>query len=246
MGAIAGPAGEGKGGGSEGARPLIAAFGVSRAYRLGDAAVPAVDGVSIAIRPGEFVALQGPSGSGKTTLLNLLGLLDRPDAGRVEVGGADAGSFSESERSDSRRDRFGFVFQTFNLIAVLSAEENVAFPMALAGVSREERSRRVRELLVSVGLSGKEGVRPDLLSGGERQRVAIARALANRPDVVFADEPTANLDSRTAEGILDLMREACAGSGTAFLFATHDPRVVARARRVVSLHDGRIESDVTR
>jgi putative ABC transport system ATP-binding protein len=205
-----------------------------------------VDDVSIAIRPGEFVALQGPSGSGKTTLLNLLGLLDRPDTGRVEVAGADAGGLSENERSDARRDRFGFVFQTFNLIAVLSAEENVAFPMALAGVPGPERAERARELLDSVGLSDKRGVRPDLLSGGQRQRVAIARALANRPDVVFADEPTANLDSRTAEGILDLMREACDRSGAAFLFATHDPRGVARARRVVSLHDGRIESDLSR
>jgi putative ABC transport system ATP-binding protein len=228
------------------APPLVAAFEVSRSYRLGAALVPAVRGVSLAIRRGEFVALQGPSGSGKTTLLNLLGVLDRPDAGRVEVGGTDAGSLPENERSDLRRDRFGFVFQTFNLIAVLTAEENVAFPMLLAGAGSEERARRARELLARVGLAEKYRVRPDLLSGGERQRVAIARALANRPDVIFADEPTANLDSHTAEGILDLMREACESDGVAFLFATHDPRVVARARRVVLLHDGRIESDVER
>jgi len=232
--------------GAAAASPLVAARGVSRFYRLGASVVPAVQDVSLAISRGEFVALQGPSGSGKTTLLNLLGLLDRPDQGEIDIAGVEAGGLPEDARSDLRRDRFGFVFQTFNLIAVLSAEENVAYPMVLAGVPASERSKRARELLDAVGLAGKYGVRPDLLSGGQRQRVAIARALANRPDVVFADEPTANLDSHTAEGILDLMREVCASGGVAFLFATHDPRVVARARRVVSLHDGRIESDVTR
>jgi putative ABC transport system ATP-binding protein len=225
---------------------LVAAHEASRFYRLGTSVVPAVQDVSLSIRRGEFVALQGPSGSGKTTLLNILGLLDRPDQGYVEVGGADAGNLSENERSDLRRDRFGFVFQTFNLIAVLSAEENVAYPMILRGIAASEREKRARELLDAVGLSGKYGVRPDLLSGGQRQRVAIARSLANRPDVVFADEPTANLDSHTAEGILELMREVCESGGVAFLFATHDPRVVARARRVVLLHDGRVESDVRR
>ena len=205
--------------------------------------VPAVRSVTLSIGAGEFVALQGPSGSGKTTLLNLLGLLDWPDEGTVSIGGADAGMLSEDDRSDLRRDRFGFVFQTFNLIAVLSAEENVAYPMALAGVDAGGRRARARELLDAVGLSEKVGVRPDLLSGGQRQRVAIARALANRPAVVFADEPTANLDSHTAEEILDLMREISDTSGVAFLFATHDPRVVARARRVITLHDGAVEQD---
>jgi putative ABC transport system ATP-binding protein len=226
--------------------PLVAALDASRFYRLGTSVVPAVQGVSLSIRRGEFVALQGPSGSGKTTLLNLLGLLDRPDRGQIEVGGVDAGNLTENGRSDLRRDHFGFVFQTFNLIAVLSAEENVAYPMILAGVPAPERRQRARELLDAVGLSDRYGVRPDLLSGGQRQRVAIARALANHPDVVFADEPTANLDSHTAEGILDLMREVCESGGVAFLFATHDPRVVSRARRVVSLHDGRVESDEPR
>ena len=223
--------------------PVVAAFDVSRSYRLGASLVPAVRDVSLSIRRGEFVALQGPSGSGKTTLLNLLGLLDRPDEGRVAVDGSEAENLSENERSDLRRDRFGFVFQTFNLIAVLSAEENVAYPMALAGVATRDRRERARELLDAVGLPEKYDVRPDLLSGGQRQRVAIARALANRPEVVFADEPTANLDSVTAEGILDLMREACDREKVAFLFATHDPRVVARARRVVLLKDGRVERD---
>ena len=224
--------------------PLVAATAVSKAYHLGEAVVPAVRNVTLSIHEGEFVALQGPSGSGKTTLLNLLGLLDSPDTGAVAIRGEDAGALSEDERSDLRRDRFGFIFQTFNLIAVLSAEENVAYPLALAGVDAAGRRARARELLDAVGLSDKVGVRPDLLSGGQRQRVAIARALANRPAVVFADEPPANLDSHTAEETLTLMREISDSSGVAFLFATHDPRVVARARRVVTLHDGEIERDV--
>ncbi len=225
------------------APPIIEATGLTRAYRMGASEVPAVRDISLAIAPGEFVALKGPSGSGKTTLLNLLGLLDRPDAGTVRVGGKDGQMLSEDERSDLRRDRFGFVFQTFNLIPVLSAEENVGYPMALAGTPAAARRTRARELLASVGLAEKFGVRPDLLSGGQRQRVAIARALANGPSVVFADEPTANLDSRTAEDILDLMRKINESRGVAFLFATHDALVVSRAHRVVTLHDGAVESD---
>jgi putative ABC transport system ATP-binding protein len=225
---------------------LLAARSVSRSYRLGAALVPAIRDVSLEIRPGEFVAIQGPSGSGKTTLLNLLGLLDAPDAGEIRVEEREASDLSENAKSDLRRDRFGFVFQTFNLIPVLSAEENVAYPVGLAGKPAVERRARARELLAAVGLAEKAGVRPDLLSGGQRQRVAIARALANRPAVVFADEPTANLDSKTADEILELMRALNEDSGVAFLFATHDPRVVARARRVVSLTDGRVESDTVR
>ncbi|MEO8349796.1 MAG: ABC transporter ATP-binding protein [Acidobacteriota bacterium] len=223
--------------------PLLAARSVSKTYSLGAADVPAVRDVSIGIAPGEFVAIQGPSGSGKTTLLNLLGLLDRPDSGEVVFEGRDAVELTENERSDLRRDRFGFVFQTFNLIPVLTAEENVAYPLALAGRPPDERRSRARDLLAAVGCAEKCSVRPDLLSGGQRQRVAIARALANRPAVVFADEPTANLDSKTADEILDLMRRLNEEHEVAFLFATHDPRVVARAKRVISLIDGRIEWD---
>ncbi|HSS44400.1 MAG TPA: ABC transporter ATP-binding protein [Thermoanaerobaculia bacterium] len=223
--------------------PLISATGLAKSYRLGASLVPAVRGVSLSIAPGEFVALQGPSGSGKTTLLNLLGLLDRPDKGSIEIEGEDADALSEDARSDLRRDRFGFVFQTFNLIPVLTADENVAYPMVLAGVPAIEGRKQARELLATVGLSEKLGVRPDLLSGGQRQRVAIARALANRPALVFADEPTANLDSATAREILDLMSGLNVSRGVAFLFATHDPRVVERARRVISLSDGQIGSD---
>ena len=225
---------------------LLSARSVSRSYRLGVALVPAIRDVSLEIRPGEFVAIQGPSGSGKTTLLNLLGLLDAPDAGEIRVEELEASELTENAKSDLRRDRFGFVFQTFNLIPVLSAEENVAYPVGLTGKPAAERRARARELLAAVGLAEKADVRPDLLSGGQRQRVAIARALANRPAVVFADEPTANLDSKTADEILELMRALNEESGVAFLFATHDPRVVARARRVVSLTDGRVASDTVR
>jgi putative ABC transport system ATP-binding protein len=162
------------------------------------------------------------------------------------VGDLDAAGLSENEKSDLRRDRFGFVFQTFNLIPVLTAEENVAYPLALAGVLPEDRRRRARDLLAAVGCAEKSAVRPDLLSGGQRQRVAIARALANHPAVVFADEPTANLDSKTADEILDLMRRLNEEHAVAFLFATHDPRVVERAKRVISLTDGRITEDRSR
>jgi putative ABC transport system ATP-binding protein len=225
---------------------LLSARSVSRSYRLGAGLVPAIRDVSLEVRAGEFVAIQGPSGSGKTTLLNLLGLLDAADSGEIRFEEERATDLSENAKSDLRRDRFGFVFQTFNLIPVLSARENVAYPVGLAGKPASERSARAGELLAQVGLADKGDVRPDLLSGGQRQRVAIARALANRPAVVFADEPTANLDSKTADEILDLMRALNEESGVAFLFATHDPRVVARARRVVSLHDGRVQSDEVR
>ena len=223
--------------------PLLSAQSISKSYRLGAARVPALHDVSLDVRPGEFIAIRGPSGSGKTTLLNVLGLLDVPDHGAVLLDGMNAVDLSENTKSDVRRDRFGFVFQTFNLIPVLTAEENVAYPLALAGLPAAERRSRARELLAAVGCADKIAVRPDLLSGGERQRVAIARALANGPAVVFADEPTANLDSKTADEILDLMRESNEEREVAFLFATHDPRVVERAKRVISLTDGRITED---
>jgi putative ABC transport system ATP-binding protein len=223
--------------------PLLSAQSISKSYRLGASPVPALRDVSLDVSPGEFIAIRGPSGSGKTTLLNVLGLLDVPDHGAVLLDGTNAVDLSENTKSDVRRDRFGFVFQTFNLIPVLTAEENVAYPLALAGVPAAERRSRARELLAAVGCADKIAVRPDLLSGGERQRVAIARALANGPAVVFADEPTANLDSKTADEILDLMRRSNEEREVAFLFATHDPRVVERAKRIISLTDGRITED---
>ena len=204
--------------------------------------MPALRGVDISIERGEFLVLQGPSGSGKTTLINLLGLLDRPDGGRLLLDGRPVAGLDENALADLRRDRFGFVFQEYSLIPVLSAEENVAYPMALKGVSPGDCRGRSRRLLERVGLAEKCGVRPDLLSGGQRQRVAIARALANEPEVVLADEPTAHLDSETAAGVLDLMQELNTEHRVAFVIASHDPHVVARARRVVTIRDGRLQA----
>lgn len=220
--------------------PILEGRGLARTYRLGATRVQALAGVDIEIRRGDFVVLQGPSGSGKTTLINLLGFLDRPDAGSLYLEGRAVAAMNENLLSDLRRDRFGFVFQTFSLVPVLTAVENVEYPMILKGVSRSDRRERAMELLCRVGLETKASVRPDLLSGGERQRVAIARAVANDPEIIFADEPTANLDTHTADEILDLMRELNDERNVAAIVATHDPRVVSRARRVLGLRDGRI------
>ena len=210
---------------------------------MGAERVHALRGLDVDVYPGDFLALRGPSGSGKTTLINLLGLLDVPDQGTLRLEGRDTATLSENERADMRRDRFGFVFQSFNLIPVLTAAENVAYPMLLKAEQPADMQARAGELLAAVGLAGKEHVRPDLLSGGQRQRVAIARALANHPTVIFADEPTASLDSRTADTILDLMQQLNQERGVAFVLSTHDPRVVERAARVIALHDGAIEPE---
>src|SRR5262245_19350564 len=169
--------------------PLLEGRHLARAYRLGATRVPALAGVDIRIARGDFVVLEGPSGSGKTTLINLLGLLDRPDEGTLALDGEPVAAMDDDARADVRRVRYGFVFQTFNLVPVLTAQENVEYPMALRGMDRRAQEEKARRLLASVGLSGKEAVRPDLLSGGERQRVAIARSVANDPEVVLADEP---------------------------------------------------------
>ena len=227
------------GAGDSAGTPILAGQGLVRTYRLGSGRVQALRGVDVAIAPGDFVVVQGPSGSGKTTLINLLGLLDRPDGGDVLLDGRSVLGMSDDALSDARRDRIGFVFQTFSLVPVLTAEENVAYPMSLKGVPGPEGRARARALLARVGLEDRAAVRPDLLSGGERQRVAIARALANGPEVVLADEPTANLDSGTAAGILDLMVELNTGRRVSFVVATHDARVAARARRILTLRDGR-------
>jgi putative ABC transport system ATP-binding protein len=219
--------------------------GLTRTYWLGATPVAALSGVDITVGRGEFIVLQGPSGSGKTTLINLLGLLDRPDAGRLDLDGVPVSTMDENDRADLRRDRFGFVFQSFNLVAVLTASENVEYPMMLKGLSREARRLRAADLLARVGLSEKADVRPDLLSGGQRQRVAVARALANEPEVILADEPTANLDTKTADDVLDLMAHINGERRVAFVLSSHDPRVVARAQRVVTLHDGRIMGSPT-
>ena len=219
--------------------------GLARTYWLGATPVHALRGVDITICRGEFLVLQGPSGSGKTTLSNLLGLLDRPDGGSLALNGVPVATLDEDALADLRRDRFGFVFQSFNLVSVLTASENVEYPMMLKGMSHEARRLRAAELLASVGLKDKAAVRPDLLSGGQRQRVAIARALANEPEVILADEPTANLDTRTADDVLDLMSVINKERRVAFVLSSHDPRVVARAERVLTLCDGQIAESST-
>jgi putative ABC transport system ATP-binding protein len=226
------------------ATPLLSGRGLSKVYPMGAERVHALRGVDVDVYPGDFLALRGPSGSGKTTLINLLGLLDMPDQGTLRLDDRDTATLGENERADTRRDRFGFVFQSFNLIPVLTAAENVAYPMLLKTEPPGDMQARAGELLAAVGLAGKEHVRPDLLSGGQRQRVAIARALANQPAVIFADEPTASLDSHTADTILDLMKQLNQERGVAFVLSTHDPRVVERAARVIALHDGAIEPGV--
>jgi len=220
------------------APPVAAAIGVSKSYRLGASAVPAVRDVSVSVRSGELAALAGPSGSGKSTLLHLLGCLDRPDSGEVRLGELRVSHMSAGRLSAVRRDRLGFVFQSFNLVPVLTVRENVEYPLLLGRTPAAERRDRVAELLDRVGLSGKQSRRPRELSGGERQRVAIARALVNRPALVLADEPTANLDSATGGAVLDLVDDLRDRLGVAFLFASHDPRLLERMDRVIHLRDG--------
>jgi putative ABC transport system ATP-binding protein len=206
----------------------------------------ALDDVSISVEEGEFSVLAGPSGSGKTTLLNLLGTLDEPTSGRVLVDGADVMTLTEVQRSRMRLRKLGFVFQAFNLIPVLTAAENVEFVLLLQGVGAAERRERAVSLLGEFGLADLAGKRPPEMSGGQQQRVAVARAIAAAPRIVLADEPTANLDSKTAESLLDLMLEMNRDRGVTFLFSTHDPRVMRRARRILHLSDGRIAQDERR
>ena len=223
--------------------PLITLNNVSKTYRHGSLKVPALTDFSLQVEAGEFTVLAGPSGSGKTTVLNLVGGLDRPTAGTVTVGALDVGSAPAAALSDYRLRRVGFIFQSYNLIPVLTAAENAEFTLMLQGVPRPQRRQRVRELFHDLGIEELEERRPADLSGGQQQRVAIARALAAEPAVVLADEPTANLDSRTAEELLDLMRDLNKQHGVTFLFSSHDDRVIARARRVVRLADGRLCED---
>jgi putative ABC transport system ATP-binding protein len=223
--------------------PLFEAQGLVKRYRLGGVDVDALRGVDLEIGRGELVALAGPSGSGKTTLLNLLGGLDLPDGGRVRFAGEELAELSEGERTLLRRRRLGFVFQTFNLVPVLSAEENVDYPLWIDGVPRRERRRRVADALAAVELAHRARHRPDQLSGGERQRVAVARALVHRPAAILADEPTGNLDSETGQGILDLLVELNEEHETTVIVATHDPAILKRARRRILLRDGLVAED---
>ena len=223
--------------------PLISLEHVCKSYRHGSQEVRALTDFSLGIDPGEFTVLAGPSGSGKTTVLNLVGGLDRPSSGRITVGDLDIGSAPAATLSDYRLRRVGFIFQSYNLIPVLTAAENAEFTLMLQGVPRPQRRQRVGELFQDLGIAGLEGRRPADLSGGQQQRVAIARALAAEPAVVLADEPTANLDSHTAEELLALMHHLNLRHGVTFLFSSHDDRVIARARRVVRLADGRLVDD---
>jgi putative ABC transport system ATP-binding protein len=216
---------------------------VTKTYRQGALDVHALRGLSLAVEKGEFTALCGPSGSGKTTMLNLMGALDRPSSGVIALEGRELGPLSRRQLSDLRRDRIGFVFQAYNLIPVLTAYENAEVVLALQGIDAATRRDKVYALLAEVGLEGMEKRRPDELSGGQQQRVAIARAIASDPAVVLADEPTANVDSETADHLLDLMEGLNRERGVTFVFSTHDPRVMERARRVVRIVDGRVAED---
>jgi putative ABC transport system ATP-binding protein len=226
--------------------PVIRTEDLTRVYRDHSVPVTAVDHVTLAIEPGEFTTIVGPSGSGKTTLLNLIGGLDQPTSGHIEVSGEDLTAMSAARRVGFRLHHIGFVFQSFNLIPVLSAQENVEFIMLLQRRPRAERERRARELLEGVGLGELRQRRPNELSGGQQQRVAVARALASLPSFVLADEPTANLDSAAAEALLGIMEHLNHEQRMTFVFSTHDARVVARAHRVITLRDGRVVADEAR
>lgn len=224
----------------------VVCSGVEKVYGAGAVAVRALRGVDWEVGAGEFVALVGPSGSGKTTLLNLIGCLDRPSSGTVVVDGVEVSSLSKAGAADLRRDRIGFVFQSFNLIPVLTAYENVAFPLVLQGRPSREIRERVLAMLAEVGLEGLGDRRPAELSAGQQQRVAVARALVKRPALVLADEPTANLDSENGGKVVALMAELNRRHGVTFILSTHDRMVVEQARRVVTLRDGRIVADERR
>jgi len=226
--------------------PVIALRDVTKVYRQGSVDIHALRGLSMEVEPGEFTAVCGPSGSGKTTMLNLIGALDAVTSGSVVLEGQELGSLNKKELSELRRDRIGFVFQAYNLMPVLTAYENAEMVLWVQGVEAATRRERVMGLLEQVGLKGMEDRRPSELSGGQQQRVAIARAIASNPAVVLADEPTANVDSETAETLLGLMEELNREQGVTFLFSTHDPQVMERARRVVRLVDGNVASDERR
>jgi putative ABC transport system ATP-binding protein len=208
-----------------------------------DFPVTAVNNVSLQVEQSEFVAVMGPSGSGKTTLLNMLGGIDRPMEGKVTIDGTDITKLRDKELIGFRRDNIGFIFQDFSLLPVLTAKENVEFVMQLQGQSREACAARAMELLDEVGLGDRVDNVPGKLSGGQQQRVAVARALAPKPKFVLADEPTANLDARTTHGLLDIMQQLNEKEGTTFIFSTHDPRVIERAKRVIVFEDGKVAED---
>ena len=215
----------------------------TRDFKIGEMETHALRGVNLSIEDGEFTALVGPSGSGKTTLLQLIGLLDQPTSGQVYINGKDATRLNRNQRADLRKGTIGFIFQFFALIPTLTAYENVEMPLLLNGTKPAERKARVSEMLEAVGLSDRAHHRPDQLSGGQQQRVAVARALAINPKVILADEPTANLDTENGKQVMDIMQRLNKETGVTFVFATHDPRVIGYANRVVTLQDGLITKD---
>lgn len=224
---------------------VIETHNVHKIYDQGsDYPIHAVDGVDLKIERGEFLAIVGPSGSGKTTLLNIIGGLDSLSEGKVVINGEDISTYQENQLIDFRLHNIGFVFQAYNLIPVLTAKENVEFIMLLQKRPKSERDQRSKELLEAVGLADKINKRPSYLSGGQQQRVAVARALASQPQFVLADEPTANLDSKSSENLLDMMGELNQKENITFIFSTHDQRVIDRARRIITLVDGKVESDI--
>jgi putative ABC transport system ATP-binding protein len=221
--------------------PVVEVRDVKKTYTLGKTQINALKGVSFTVEPGDFLSIVGPSGCGKTTLLNIIGTIDEPTEGEVRVDGEPLAGLSDNAEADLRLARMGFIFQAFNLIPVLNIIENVEFPLILAGVKPRDRRRRALELIEAVGLSEYATHKPDELSGGQRQRVAIARALVNEPEVVIADEPTANLDSETGGMILALMQRLNVEQQVSFIFSTHDPDIMRFAKRIIRLKDGLIE-----
>jgi putative ABC transport system ATP-binding protein len=227
-------------------RPIVSLTDVTKTYTLGKVQVPALRGLSLEVYPGEFISIAGPSGSGKTTALNLIGCVDTASSGVVSVDGQDTKTLSERQLTDLRLHTIGFIFQSFNLVSVLSVYQNVEFPLLLQRkLSADERRQRVMTLLEQVGLDKHAKHRPNELSGGQRQRVAVARALVTRPKLVLADEPTANLDSVTGQNIIDLMKELNRKEGTTFIFSTHDAKVMNHANAVIRLADGKILDRIT-
>lgn len=219
---------------------------ITKVYDPDGIPIHALNGIDLTIQSGELTAIVGPSGSGKTTFLNIISGLDSPSAGKVWLAGKVISEMSGNELSDYRRDNIGFIFQAYNLIPVLTVRENVEYIMLLAGVQKTERHERVSAMLESVGLAGVEDRLPTQLSGGQQQRVAIARAMVSEPTIVLADEPTANLDSKTGADLLDMMRQLNTDTGMTFIFSTHDPLVMESAKRLITLRDGRIDSDETK
>ena len=226
--------------------PLVRVERVCKTFRLGETTIAALKEIDLSIAQGEFLAVVGPSGSGKSTLLNLIGCIEKPDSGRIFIEGSDVTSRPLDELAVLRARRIGYIFQTFNLLPVLTVTENVEYPLWLRGLSGDERRRKALEALVQVGLERFSAHKPRELSGGQRQRVAVARALVGQPALILADEPTANLDHRTGLEIIELMKDLNASTGTTFLFSTHDPKIMAEASRVVQMADGLLLAQASR